>query len=32
MVSRWDRGEGMGEKGEEIKKYKPPVIKTVIGI
>lgn len=32
MLSRWDRGKGMGEKGEEIKKHKLPVIKTVIGI
>ena len=32
MVSRWERGWKMGEKGEGIKKHKLPVIKMITGI
>ena len=32
MVSRWERGWEMGEKGEGIKKYKLPVVKMITGI
>lgn len=31
MVSRWERGCGLSEKIDMIKKYKFPVIKTVMG-
>ena len=32
IVAKWEWGWGMGEKGEEIKMCKLPVIKMVIGI
>ena len=32
MVDRWEGGWGMGEKGIAIKKYKLPIIKTVMGM